>query len=282
MKLNLLPTYVGRGRQIVLFIVIGVLMIFVSLGVSVSMVVRAQKDLDNAKAQALAFDKPVQDAINYSNKVDEIMQPLPILVRNVELAKAMDAHNSVYPEFYKSMFPYIPGFFRITNVQATPNDANNVTLRMTGILKSREQYRELLLALLRIPGATSVVRSGFTAPGTPFLPNITEPDQDPDIVQPDKPILPKDQLQRMDVLIANANRRDPPPAGLWGLGGDGERGPMPKYQAVTVAVTVPGKLQTPNPSATLGVTGAGGGGGGRGGGGGGGGKRAGGGALGGN
>src|SRR4051812_46571244 len=127
MKLNLLPTYVGRGKQLVVSIVAGVLMILVCFGISFVMVKSAQTQLDDVTAQAKAYEDPVQKAIDYSNKVDQIVAPLHDLVRNINLANEMKAHNTVYPDFYDQVMPYIPNFYRVTSMQANPSDPNNCT-----------------------------------------------------------------------------------------------------------------------------------------------------------
>jgi hypothetical protein len=259
MKLNLLPTYVGRGRQLFLSIFIGIVMVIVSTGMSVSMIVNSKSQLERVKAQADAWKKPVDAAAAYAMKAEPIVAPVKDLVRNIKLAKAMEDHNPKYALFYDSTFPYIPGFFRITSIQATPNDASSVTLTMTGVIKTHQQYVDLMLALLRIPGATTISRSGFQ-PAQPFVGGVTATDQDPVTRVPGKPVLPKDRLQQLDVLIASGGVQGFQESGNFGTGIPGERGPMPGYQLVTVTVQVPGNLTTPNPRATLAASAGGGGG----------------------
>ena len=67
MKLNLLPTYVGRGKQLAVSIVLGVMMILVCFGISFVMVKSAQAQLDDVTAQAKAFE-PKVDESKYSGK----------------------------------------------------------------------------------------------------------------------------------------------------------------------------------------------------------------------
>jgi len=252
MKLNLLPTYVGKGRQLTVAIVFGVMLIAASAGITVVMISNANQQLDKVKTQAAQYDKPVQDAIDHADKAAQIIAPLQPVVRNINLANAMLQHNPVYPDFYSQIFPQIPDFFRINNIQANPIDANTVNLRMVGVLKTQEQYRDLLLTLLRMKGAQTVTRSAFT-PKFSILPGVSETDQNPEVPDPDQPNLPKDPLQKLDALIASGQQKAFVPAP--GYGGDpGERGPIPDYQLITVTVVLQGyDLQTPNPSATLGV-----------------------------
>ena len=264
MKLNLLPTYVGKGKQLTLAIIFGVMLIAASVGVTVVMISNANQQLDKVKTQANQYDKPVQDAMDHAAKAAQVIAPLHDVVRNINLANAMLDHNKVYPDFYTGIFPQIPDFFRVNSVTATPVDGNTVNLRLVGVLKTQEQYRDLLLGLLRMKGAQTVTRSAFT-PKFAVLPGVTATDQNPQIPDPDQPDLPKDPLQRLDALIASGQQRAFVPAP--GYGGDpGERGPMPDYQLITVTVVLTGyNLLTPNPSATLGVSTSPGGGGGRGG-----------------
>ena len=273
MKLNLLPTYVGKGRQVTLAIVCGVMVVAAAFGVTTVMISDANKQLAKVKEQAQKYDAPVQAAIDHAAMAETIVAPLAGISRNINLAVAMQQHNSKYPEFYTKIFPTIPDFYRITSMQASPVDGSTVTLRMTGVLKTQEQYRDLMLALLRIPGAQSVTRSGFT-PKFSVLPGVTSTDQNPTAPAPGEPSLPKDPLQRLDALIASGQPK--PFAAPKGYGDDpGERGPMPDYQEITVTVELKDpappsyNLMTPNPSATLGVSASGPGGNGPGGGGGG-------------
>lgn len=258
MKLNLLPTYVGRGRQLGVAIFAGVIMIAVSIVFSVTLDASAAKALAKAQDQAHSYENPVNAAVTYAQNADSVVQPLRQVLLNTQLANDMQAHCEVYPKFYDSIFPYIPDFFRITSMQAVPNDPNNVTLTLTGVIKTHQQYADLMLALLRIPGATTVSRSGFT-PTAPFVPNVSAADQSPTTQDPDQPVLPKDGLQRLDALIASGKVSGFAPKGNFGSGKEGERDAMPDYQLVTVSVQMPGQLQTPNPRQTLAVGGGGGG-----------------------
>lgn len=272
MKLNLLPTYVGRGRQIFLASFISLIMVLASVGTSLAMITNSNAQLTKVKSQANDYVKPVQDAIAHAAKAEQVIAPTRDIIRNIELARAMDAHNPVYPKFYDGFFPYIPSFFRITSIQASPIDGANANVTMTGIIKTQQQYIDLMLALLRIPGARTVTRSPFTS-ATKFVPPLTAQDQVGRTIDPDSPPLPADPLQRLDALLARGGV-SPAVNNAGNFGTETtERGPMPDYQLVTVSVQVPGALMTPNPRATLGGGGGGGGRGAGGGGGAGGGRR---------
>jgi hypothetical protein len=268
MKLNLLPTYVGKGRQMTVFVILGLMIMAASAGITTYMISDADRQLAKAKAESTTYDADVQKAMDYADKAQPILTSLGTVVRNKDLATAMLDHSEVFPKFYDLMRPYIPDFFRVTSMQATPVDAQTVNLRVVGVLKTEEQYRDLMLALLRIDGAQTVSRSPFTSKFS-VLPGVTEADQNPTAPAPGEPALPKDQLDRLNALIATGAPR--PFVAAPGYGdAPGERGPMPDYQQITVTILLKDpnpalqayNLMTPNPSATLGVV-AGGAGGGR-------------------
>lgn len=267
MKLNLVPTYVGKGRQLAVAIVFGAMLFAISIGITTVMISDANRQLAKVKEQAQQFDQPVQAAIDYSNQAQPILTNLHDVVRNINLAQAMQKHNSVYPDFYASIFPYIPDFFRVVNIQANPKDDHSVTLRITGELKGQEQYRDLMLAMLRIKGAQTVTRTPY-APDFSLLPGVTADNQNPVTPPLDSRALPTDPLDRLDFEIASGREVPFTPKGYGGE--PGPRGPMPGYQEITVTIDLVDasyNLMTPNPSATLGTggtTGRNGGGGGKG------------------
>ncbi len=258
MKLNLLPTYVGKGRQVFVAFFFGIVLTLVCSAVSFQMIHSSKTQLDKVKEQAGEYEKPVADAVAYAAAADNVVKPLGEIIRDTNLANAMTEHNDHYPKFYNSIFKYIPSFYRITSMTALPVDAGHVNLTLTGVIKTKQQYADLELAMLRIPNSGPVIRSGFT-PTAPFLPNVTAADQNPGIQQPNQPVLPKDPLQRLNSLIASGGVHPFNPTGNFGSGQKGQRDAMPDYQVVTMNVTLPGDLQTPNPHATLTVSGGGGG-----------------------
>jgi hypothetical protein len=257
MKLNLLPTYVGKGRLVYLAFFVGIVLTLVSAAISFQMIHSSKAQLDKVKEQAGEYEKPVNDAVAYAAAADNVVRPLGEIIRDTKLANEMDKHNSVYPAFYDKIFPYIPSFYRITSMQASPVSPDHVTLTLTGVIKTHQQYADLMLAMLRIPGSGPVTRSGFT-PTAPFVPNVTAGDPNPSTLQPNEPALPKDPLQRLNALIGSGGVHQFRPTGNFGSGQPGERGPTPDEQVVTMIVTLPGQLQTPNPRSSLTVGGGGG------------------------
>lgn len=255
MKLNLLPTHVGRERNVRFAVIVMILMIAGSAASSVLMVRRSAEGLAETKRQALAWRKKVDDLNSYSAQADTIVARGAIFASHINLAREMDRHNPVYPQFYKQrVFAHVPRFFRLTEVTAIPNGADSVTVTMRGIVKTYQQYNDLLLAMMRIPGATGIQRSGYQTPAQPFLTPLTREDQQGQIIRPNEGPLPKDPLDRLDAMIARGGVTGFLGQGGYGTMQPGLRGPMPDYSLVTVSVVIPGvDLTTPNPRATLNV-----------------------------
>ncbi|MEJ5170647.1 MAG: hypothetical protein WHU10_06640, partial [Fimbriimonadales bacterium] len=161
MKLNLLPPYVSKGKQSKVAIVLMVLILLLSVLASLGMMVVSKQAYEREKARAEALEKPASDVVALSKLADTITASAQTVVLNVELAKAMQEHCAAYPDFYDSVRRYIPAFFRVTSMTASPIDAETVTLTLSGVLKTQEEYANLMLALNRIPDVRSVSRSGF-------------------------------------------------------------------------------------------------------------------------
>ena len=96
MKLNLLPTYVGKGRQVVLALFVGVILIVVSAAFSFTMITNSHRQLAQVQAQAHDYEGPVNSAKEYAEKADNVVAPLKEITRDINLAIAMNAHNDVF------------------------------------------------------------------------------------------------------------------------------------------------------------------------------------------
>jgi hypothetical protein len=252
MKLNLVPTYVSKERQgrtafvgAFLFIVLGVVASVLMTMSSKSQLAAAIQENEDAKPKA-------QAAVDTSSQADTIIASATQIIKDTNLATAMVAHNDVYPDFYtKVILPYIPPFFRINSLSATPIDAATANVTMVGTLKTYQQYTDLVLALMRNPAAISVGRNGFS--GEQFMvPGITPEDQIGKYRKTTDPTIPDDPLQKLAYYEAQAT----PPTGYLGVGNfgsgsDAERGATPDESLITIQLTVKGALQTPDPRATL-------------------------------
>ena len=207
--------------------------------------------------------KPKYDAVvKVATEADTMMAAPQVkqVVVNAALAKAMLAASRVYPDFYDGVKSYIPAFFRITQMSASPVDDKTSTLNLTGTVRNAQEYADLMLALLRIPGATSVTRAGFQAEDV-VVPELTENDQ---IGRPRKESeapIPDDPLDRLQYFTDQSV-----PTGYLNSGNFGVTEPgttktvRPGESLISVVVTVPKDLRVPNPRATItalgGATGA--------------------------
>ncbi len=256
MKLNLLPTYVSKEGQAKTATVVSILLGVLGIATAVGMILYSQQTLARNKAEADSLVQPAQDALDTSKRADEIMQGAVVIDRNLKLANAMLKHNTVYPDLYREVMTYVPSFMRVTTLTAAPNSPEQATITIGGVLQSFQQYADVVIALLRMPGVTNVARADFNVP-VPAVPALSETDQNGLPVLPSEGNLPSDPVARMEELAARASAA---PRGFLGQGGFGTeealRGAMPDWSPVTLTVTISRNIQTPDPRATLAAQGA--------------------------
>jgi hypothetical protein len=250
MKLNLLPTYVSKEKQSRTAWVVSILVAVMSIIGALAMITLSAAKLDKVKEEARALEAPAAEAVAVAASADVIIDKSKAILTNIELATQMKEHNRAYPALYDSMKAYIPGFFRVTQMTATPNDATTSTVTMTGVLKSYQQYADLMLALLRNPEVTTVSRTGFQNVD-PYIPELSDVDQFGRPRKPGEPPVPDDPLQRLAQRQATGRQDGFTGAGGFGTTDTGPRGAMPGYSLVTVSVVIGRNLQTPVPKATL-------------------------------
>ena len=253
MKLNLLPKSVdvtSKAKKAFLFstllFIISLVAAFAMAKISGDRVAAAQAKLDEAKPK---YDDVVKiaadaDAMMTNGRVKQITV-------NGALAKAMYDYNDKYVELYGFVKPYIPRFFRITSLTASPIDASSCTVTMTGTVKNAQEYADLMLALLRIPGATTVGRSGFSAEDV-IVPPLSEVDQNGRPRKESEAPIPDDAVERLAYF-----ENQTVPSGFLSSGsfGDTQAGTVktvrPNESLITVSVTVPKDIRTPDPRATI-------------------------------
>ena len=295
MKLNLLPVTVSKGQQSKTAAIVAVLIALFGIGGAVALSLTSQAKLQAEKPLEADARARAQQAVDTAAYADEVVASGKQLVTNVLLANAIDRHNEAYPALYSTVLPYVPGFYRLTSMGATPSGDGTAVLTLTGTLKTFQNYADLMLALLRIPGATSVTRAGFQ-PYDVTVPPVTEFDQQGRPQGPDDngPI-PDDGLERLAYYQSTARTQGYEGVGNYGNSQVRERGALPEASVVTVTVNIDlnpsaditGKpykkglepyralfpydasvvgpettqranLQTPNPTSTIGATGGGG------------------------
>ena len=251
MKLNLLPTYVSKGNQAKTATVVSVLLALLGILGAVGMIFISKDQLRAARENAESKQERAERAVQVSKRADQVVTDAQMIIRNINLADAMLKHNDVYPDLYRDIKPYIPGFFRVTSMTATPIDATNARVTLTGTLKTYQQFADLMIALFRIPGATSVARAGYNNVD-PYIPGITDVDQNGRPIRPGQAPIPDNKYERLAYFQSQGA-----PTGFTGEGGFGTadrsqaRGAMPGYSLITVTVDMPRALQTPDPRATL-------------------------------
>jgi hypothetical protein len=144
----------------------------------------------------------------------------------------------------------------MTQVSATPLGPDTASVSITGTLKTFQQYADMMIALYRIPGATTVTRQGYTNVD-PYIPNVNDVDQNGRPIKPGQTNIPDDKYERLAYYQSQGTL-----TGFTGTGGFGTgdttqaKGAMPGYSLVTFNVVIPRALQTPNPRATLQAQGA--------------------------
>lgn len=256
MKLNLVPTSAARQGASKITWVVMVIMILISGYIAVKMNGQSAAALAKAKDLVAANQNASNNVNTVSASADQIMTEESGPMLNTSLVHAMQAHCRVYPDFYDDLFKYIPGYFRITSVSVSPNDANTCTLTMTGTVGSLREYMDLVLALMRIRGAQQVTRSGYQLTHT-FVQPLTENTQHSWKIKPGEATLTDDPIQRLDAKISAAHSTDFVGVGTFGTPGlPRTRGADPSETLLTVGVVLTRNLLTPNPRATLAGAGA--------------------------
>ncbi|MBL8065357.1 MAG: hypothetical protein JNM34_05805 [Chthonomonadaceae bacterium] len=251
MKLNLLPTHVSKEGQTKIATILSGVIALGAIAAGIFMVAWSSNELSAAKQRVEEAQPAYEQAVNTSKRADEIMASSVVINRNLKLAEEMEKHTDVYPDLYREVLGYVPSFFRVYSIRATPNGAQSCTVTMQGVLQSFQQYADIMLALLRIKDATNVTRSGFTSVRK-VVPALNEQDQFGLPVLPGQPNLPSDPRAKLDELVSRAG---PDPTAFQGINGFGQpveqKGAMPDWSDITVTVTLSRNIQTPNPRATL-------------------------------
>jgi hypothetical protein len=254
MKLNLIPTYVSKEGQSKAFLVLGVLILLVSFGLAFFAKQMAEARAQTALENATAAQQDAANAVAMSKYADQIIARATGIDKNIKLWTAMRDHSPTYPNLYDEVLSYVPSFLRVTSLTASANGADGVTVNLTGVLDSFQQYADANLALLRIPNVVNVVRSNYSLNDSQ-VPNLSETDQIGAPVKPGEGNLPSDPMDRMEEMIARAGTGT---ANTYqGVSGFGDpeatrKGPRPNASEVSFVITIAGKnLQAPNPRATI-------------------------------
>lgn len=248
MKLNLLPTTVSKGAQAKTAFIFSLLLFVLSILGTIAMIVLSGNNLKTAKQEVEELRPRAASIMAKAREAETVAASGVILKRNIDLAAAMDVQNKKYPEFYDAVIPYIPPYFRVNRMQVTPVSENSCLLTLGGVIQSFQLYSDAPLALLRIPGARTVSRTGYEVLRDMVVPNLIESDQRALAYRRDqgrKP--PMDQEgplggpdQRLNYLISQATQGS---TGFTGVGNFGnpvvnQRSALPEWQNVQFTVLI--------------------------------------------
>lgn len=256
MKLNLLPTHVGKERQGKVAVVGAVLIVLAAAALTAYMIMIPAGRLESLDS-AIAEERRVYNIlVTESAKADSTIADAKMLITNMMLADAMLKHSTVYPDLYDDIRRYVPSFFRTISMTAQPASADTSVVTITGVLKTYQQYADLMLALLKNPSVVSVTRAGFQQ-FDPRVPALTPVDQKGKPIKPGEAPIPDDPLERLDYFIAQGRTTGFTGTGGFGTDDLGPRGAMPEWSVITLTLVVRKNLQTPDPRATLASQGGG-------------------------
>jgi hypothetical protein len=253
MKLNLLPKIVDTASRAKRALFGSLLLFLLSLAGAFFMAKVSGERLAKSKEEMASSQAPYDAVVKIATEADTMMTQPQVrqAVVNAGLAEAMNKANTLYPDIYDFVKPYVPSFFRITSLNATPIDATTSSVSMVGTVKNAQEYADLMFALLRIPGATSVSRAGFSADDM-FVPPLTSTDQYGRPRKESQAPVPDDALDRLAYF-----ENQTAPTGYLASGGFGDtqlgitKTVRPGESLINVSVVVPKNLQVPNPRATI-------------------------------
>lgn len=251
MKLNLLPTYVSKEKSAKAAWFISAIIAIAGVGLTFAMMQQSKNAYDQARENAVSKQAQAALAVATAKQADTVIAMSHQLIVNIDLAKAMMEHNNDYADLYSDVQSYLPSFFRLTSISATPTDATSCVVTMQGVIRTYQNYADLMLALLRIPDAATVSRNGYQVVDR-YVPPLTEGDQTARAVTFGQPNIPDNVEERIEYFQARSAPTGYVGQGGFGSGEPGLRGSMEGWQAVTVSVVLTNRqIQTPDPRATL-------------------------------
>jgi len=177
MKLNLLPTTVSKAGKAKTAVIGSILIAAMGIAGMVALTLISTNALNAAKAAEAEARPRAQAVVDLAAQADTVIAQGAGIIRNSQLAAEMNKANPQYPNLYDKVLSYMPPFFRVTQISASPTDATNATVNLTGVINSYQDYANLSIALLRIPGVTSVGKAGYVD-NLNVVPGLIEVDQE--------------------------------------------------------------------------------------------------------
>ena len=252
MKLNLLPTTEKKSRAGRTAGLVAAVIVASAIGLSIAMMIISKTALEHEKSAIGDLPQQVADADATSKSADTIIASAADVIRNAQLAQAMIDHNDVYPKLYDDVKRYIPPYYRLQTISATPLSATQSRLTLVGTLQGYQKYADLMLALMRFKDAATVTRTGY-ALNDPVVPAIDLVDPKGVMRKAGESPVPEDGLERLAYFQAKAAAA---PSGYLNSGGYGSgttetRGALPNASVVTIQMDVNRNLQVPLAAETL-------------------------------
>ncbi|HJX10644.1 MAG TPA: hypothetical protein VJ733_09090, partial [Candidatus Binatia bacterium] len=201
MKLNLLPTYVSKEKSAKAAWFISAIIALASVGVTYFMIQQSKEAYSLARLRVEDAQPRALAAVAVGKEKDLIVASAVGIMVNTELANAMMDHNNAYADLYAEVEKYVPGFFRLNSISATPADANNCVVTMGGVIRTYQDYADLMLALLRIPGALTVSRNGYQVVDD-YVPALNQDDQRGRTVKFGEPNIPDDVAAQIEYFTS--------------------------------------------------------------------------------
>ncbi len=246
MKLNLLPTTEKKSRAGRTAAVVAALIVLSSIGGYAALTFIPKAKLETSKQGIHDLEQEVANADATSKSADTIIAQAADVIRNAQLAQAMIDHNGVYPKLYDDIKRYIPPYYRLQTITATPISATESQVTLVGTLSGYQRYADLMLALMRFKDATTISRTGYQF-DDPQVPALVEGDQVGKIRKVNEAPVPDDGLERLAYFQAQAAAAPTGylATGAYGSGTNEQRGPLPSASVVQIVMVVARNLQVP-------------------------------------
>ena len=183
MKLNLLPKTVSKNVQSKTMLMVMTILVLVSLVGAFMYNRKLNGDLQSYKDESAQLEANAEKVRQTQKHAEEIIADAAIVLTNSSLVNKIDEANKAYPDLYDEVRKHIPSFYRLRSMEAASHGAESCTVTLTGYLKTFQQYSDIMLSLLRMPGLVSIARAGYNpvAPGNegPFAYNPDNPERGP-------------------------------------------------------------------------------------------------------
>lgn len=160
MRLNLLPKSTRKKMAAAPVFILMLVLVLLNFAAAWVVKTNTSNELAALKEEQTLKEQEADKVRKTAAKADEIIAGAKIVLTNTDLVKRIEAANAAYPDLYDELREYIPAFFRVRSMTASSN-GENCTVVINGYLKTFQQYSDMMIALLRFPGAVSVGRSGF-------------------------------------------------------------------------------------------------------------------------